>query len=491
MRALVAALALVPLAGAFRATAARGAVAGSAVARRAAPVAAVSPGIAATSASSPRFLSAELARRVRAEFGTPVYVYDAALLSAQARTALAFPAAYGLTVRFAMKACPNRAVLQLLRGHGVWIDASSGYEVRRAILAGFKPEQISLSSQEMPDDIGALLQMGVEVNACSLAQLEKVGCAAPGARVGVRFNPGVGSGGTGKTNVGGPSSSFGIWHEQMPQVKALLAKHRLVATRVHTHIGSGSDPAVWQQVASLTLALARELPAVETVNLGGGYKVGRMPGEASTDLATVGAPVRAAFEAFAAETGRRLRLEIEPGTFLVANAGALLATVQDVTSTKGSGAGGHDFVKLDAGMTEVLRPSLYGAQHPISILHAAPAAPAGRVGGYIVSGHCCESGDLFTCAPGEPEELLERALHAPQIGDLCVVDGAGAYCAGMATKNYNSFPEAAEVLVGLDGTPHLVRARQSLEQVLANELPLPPAAVQGQPAAAAAAAARE
>lgn len=428
--ALALALAL-PLAAAFgaaRAPASRLA----ASARRAAPRAAVSPGAAATSVSSPRFLSAELARRVRAEFGTPAYVYDAKLLTEQAQCALAFPSAYGLTVRFAMKACPNRAVLELFRELGVCIDASSGYEVRRAMAAGYAPSQISLSSQEMPDNIGELIRMGVEVNACSLAQLDKLGKAAPGAAVGVRFNPGIGSGGTGKTNVGGPSSSFGIWHEQMPQVKALLAQHGLVACRVHTHIGSGSDPAVWQNVASLTLGLAQQLPDVQTVNLGGGYKVGRMPGETSTDLATVGAPVRAAFEAFAASTGRQLKLEIEPGTFLVANAGALLATVQDLTSTKGSaGPGvGHDFVKLDAGMTEVLRPSLYGAQHPISILPGSPGRAPGAVAGFIVSGHCCESGDLFTCAPGEPEALLERPLHSPQIGDLCVVDGAGAYCAG-------------------------------------------------------------
>jgi diaminopimelate decarboxylase len=488
------------------------ALAGRARGARTVVRAAVGPGIAATSASAPRFLSAEQARSIRDAFGTPCYVYDSAALVAQAKLALAFPAAYGLTVRFAMKACPSRAVLELFRSLGVCIDASSGYEVTRAMAAGYAPSQISLSSQEMPDNIGELVRMGVQVNACSIAQLDKLGCAAPGSSVGVRFNPGVGSGGTGKTNVGGPSSSFGIWFEQLEEVQAVLAKHALTPVRVHTHIGSGSDPLVWERVATLTLDLAASLGAtIETVNLGGGFKVGRMPGEASTDLSVVGVSVKAAFQAYAAKHGRELRLEIEPGTFLVANAGALLAAVQDRTSTKGHGSSGegHEFVKLDAGMTEVLRPSLYGAQHPISILPGAHGRAAGAVGGFIVSGHCCESGDLFTCKPGEPEALLERPLHTPQIGDLCVIDGAGAYCAGarapgqtlsrprprprlraprrrsrrardrtsasagMSTKNYNSFPEAAEVLIGLDGQAHLVRKRQTLDQILANELALP------------------
>ena len=102
---------------------------------------------------------------------------------------------------------------------------------------------------------------------------------------------------------------------------------------MHTHIGSGSDPAVWQRVAGLSLGLCEQLPSVSVLNLGGGYKVGRMIDEVSTDLAVVGAPVKVAFEEFAQRTGRNLRLEIEPGTFLVANAGSLLSRVLTLTLT--------------------------------------------------------------------------------------------------------------------------------------------------------------
>jgi len=406
------------------------------------------------------FLTQAQARAVAEAHGTPCYVYDQGRLEAQADAMLAFPSAFGLTVRFAMKACPTAAILRLFHRKGLHIDASSGWEVRRAIRAGFEPARISLSTQELPADIAELLALGIEVNACSLHQLERIGAAAPGRAVGLRFNPGRGSGGNGKTNVGGSDSSFGIWHEWAGEAAAIAARHRLRVTRIHTHIGSGSDPAVWQAVSESSLALVARYPDVVALNLGGGYKVARMDGEKGTDPQVIGLPVRAAFERFAAEHGRRLRLEIEPGTFLVANAGAVLARVVDAVRTDT-----RTFVKLDSGMTEILRPSLYGSQHPVAFW---PTADRGRVPTVVV-GHCCESGDLVTCAPGESETLAPRDLPVVAPGDLAVIGGAGAYCAAMSAKNYNSFPEAPEVLLGNDGQARLIRRRQTLDQMLANE----------------------
>jgi len=407
------------------------------------------------------FLSRELARRIATEQSTPCYVYSQERLEAQADAMLAFPNAFGLTVRFAMKACPSAAVLRIFHRKGLSIDASSGWEVRRALRAGFEPTRISLSTQELPEDFAELLGLGIEINACSLDQLERIGRACPGHAIGLRFNPGRGSGGTGKTNVGGSDSSFGIWHAQSERAAEIAAEHRLRVTRIHTHIGSGSDPAVWQAVVAVSLALVARFPGVTTLNLGGGYKVARVANEKGTDPAVVGAPVRAAFAAFALEHGQHLHLEIEPGTFLVANAGAVLASVGDVVRTDT-----RTFVKLDSGMTEILRPSLYGAQHPITFY---PVVETSRRVPTVVVGHCCESGDLLTCAPGDAEALAPRELPEVARGDLAVIGGAGAYCASMSAKNYNSFPEAPELLLARDGAVHLIRRRQTLDQMLANE----------------------
>jgi diaminopimelate decarboxylase len=259
-----------------------------------------------------------------------------------------------------------------------------------------------------------------------------------------------------------PASSFGIWHEYLDDIKRIAAQYNLTIDRVHSHIGSGSDPEVWKRVTRMTLDLAAHLTDVKTVNLGGGFKVGRMPGEVSTDLQDVGYHVERELIEFQEREGRKLSLEVEPGTYLVARSGAVVASCIDVVDT---GKDGYTFVKLDTGMTEVTRPALYGAQHPITVL-----ADHDEQVDVIFSGPCCESGDILTPAPGDPEALAPRSVPRPQIGDLVIVGGAGAYCAAMSTKNYNSYPEAPEVMLELDGSFRLLRRRQDPAQVWQNEI---------------------
>ena len=407
------------------------------------------------------FLAAEQAALVRERFGTPCYVYDRAGLEAAARQALAVPAPFGLTVRYAMKANPSRGILTLFRDLGLHIDASSDHEVERALRAGFAARAIQLTSQMPSRRLADHVERGVLFNACSLHQLELFAHVAPGRELAVRMNPGLGSGSTKRTNTGGPSSSFGIWHEYLPEVKRMAAQHGLTIRTLHSHIGSGTDPEVWTRAAGMTLDLAALLPDVTAVNLGGGFKVGRMPEEPTTDIADVGAHIGERLVEFQGRHGRALRLELEPGTFLVARAGAVVATCIDVVDT---GRDGYCFAKLDTGMTEITRPSLYGAQHPIDVL-ATGREPAE----VVFVGPCCESGDILTPAPGDPEALAPRRVPRPQIGDLVVVGGAGAYCAAMSTINYNSYPQAPEVMLEPDGSLRLLRRRQSLEQVWANE----------------------
>jgi diaminopimelate decarboxylase len=409
------------------------------------------------------FLTAAKAEEVRERFGTPCYVYDRATLEASARRALAFGAPFGFTLRYAMKANPSRGVLGVFHALGLHIDASSDWEVERALAAGFAPEQILLTSQMPSRRLADHVARGVGLNACSLHQLEALGRAASGRAIAVRINPGLGSGSTKRTNTGGPAASFGIWHHYLGDVKALAARYGLTIHTLHTHIGSGTDPELWKRATRMTLDLAAQFPDVKTVNLGGGFKVGRMPEEPTVDMVEVGAHVRKQLEAFRERDGRALRLEIEPGTFLVAQAGAVVATCVDVVDT---GKEGYLFAKLDTGMTEVTRPSLYGAQHPVDIV-----AGAGREAAEVVFvGPCCESGDVLTPAPGDPEALGPRWVPRPRVGDLVIVGGAGAYCSAMSTINYNSYPQAPEVMLEPDGVLRPLRKRQSLEQMLANEI---------------------
>ena len=411
------------------------------------------------------FLSEDRARSIQRDFGTPVFVYDQKALVHQALLTLGFPNAFGVTARYAMKACPTGAVLRVLVDAGLHIDASSGYEVERALRASVSPTLIQLTAQEVPDNLKALVERGVLFNACSIAQIHAFGALFPGRSLSMRLNPGLGSGHSNRTNVGGPAASFGIWHEHLDEALTVGQSYGLKFTRLHTHIGSGSDPEVWERVALMSLDFCSRLPDVTVLNLGGGYKIGRVTGEETTDLQKIGFPVAEAFRAFAAKSGRRLHLEVEPGTYLVANTCVLLATVIDVVDT---GCDGHRFIKVDAGMTEILRPSMYGAQHPIRIVPAMMGERTHRE--YVTVGHCCESSDVLTPAPGNPEALHPRLLPETRIGDLIVLGGAGAYCSSMAAKNYNSFPEAAEVMISKDGSVELIRERQTLDQIVQNEL---------------------
>jgi len=411
------------------------------------------------------FLSCEDARLIAAQFGTPVFVYDEKRLREKAREALAFPAVFGLTVRFAMKACGNRNILRIFHDTGIEFDASSGFEADRALLAGIPAEKIMLTAQELPEHLEELLNSGIQFNASSLYQLEVFGMLFPGRETGIRINPGIGSGSTNRTNVGGPSASFGIWHEDIDKIKHICAKYKLKIIRIHTHIGSGSDPEVWQRAAGMSLQCVELFPDAYVLNLGGGYKVGRVPGEKSTELHTIGLPILNLIKDFHRITGREIKLEIEPGTFLTANAGAVLARVQDTAYT---GSGGYHFIKLDCGMTDILRPSLYGAQHPITLVPAMDRA-RGEEMQYLAAGHCCESGDILTPAPGDSEGLKTRMLQKAARGDLVIIGGAGAYVSSMCAKNYNSFPESAEVLKRADGTFCRIRKKQTLEQIIQNE----------------------
>jgi len=420
--------------------------------------------------ASMRFLNKTQIERIRERFGTPVFVYDQNELEAAAEQVRSFPAPCRLVGRFAMKALPNAAVLQVFDAMGLHIDASSGYEAERALRAGIAPDHIQLTAQELPQDLKGLVQRGILFNACSLHQLRHFGLLFPGHELSIRVNPGAGGGHNNRTNTGGPASSFGIWHESLDEAFAVAREFDLQLTGLHTHIGSGGDPEVWKRCVSLILPIAERFPDLRRLSLGGGFKVARMEGETSADLKEIGAALRPALADFL--TGREaedFQFEIEPGSFLVANAGAILSEIVDIVET---GRDGYTFLKIDSGMTELLRPSMYGAQHPLFVVphgHELGDDPVDYVD-YVVAGHCCETGDLLTTASGDPESLSPRRMVRAEIGDTLLIEGAGAYASGMSAKNYNSFPEAAEVMIDKAGEPRLIRRRQSLDQTLQNEV---------------------
>ena len=297
--------------------------------------------------------------------------------------------------------------------------------------------------------------------------MQRFGHYFPGEPVGVRFNPGQGCGGHIKTNVGGKSSAFGVWHEYVDEVQEIADRFNIKIVRIHTHIGSGNDSSVWEEAVQLSLDVVRRFPGVTILNLGGGFKVDRLSFTPS-NLQQIGTVVSAKIKEFADETGRKLHLEIEPGTYITALGGVLLSTVQDLITT---GADGHTFVKLDSGMSEILRPTMYDALHPFKVISRGDSTTNEKQK-YSIVGHCCESGDLISLRDSD-DQLIPVELDTIAIDDLFLVGGAGAYCSSMCAKNYNSFPEVPEVLIRSSGEAVLIRKKQTVEQIVQNELSLP------------------
>lgn len=367
-----------------------------------------------------------------------LFVYEREVLTGAAEQLLALDMPFGLTPRYAAKANPHPEIVGLFDGMGLHFDASSAPEAQRLLEYGVDAAKISLSSQVLRAN-GALYDMlkaGVQPVATSIRQigvLADMGCD----NIAVRVNPGIGSGHNNRTNVGGPASSFGIWHQQVEEARHAAAALGVGIDRLHTHIGSGADPKVWRSVIKRSLRIVNWLPEVTTLDIGGGYKVARMPNEQSTDMQEVARVFAEELERYQQKTGREIKLEVEPGTFLVALAGTLIGRVEETARTSD-----YDFLKLNVGMNALQRPSLYGAQHPIEVLNDTKEKRD-----YVVVGPCCESGDILTPAPGEPEKILPRVLAKAEVGDYVAIGGAGAYAASMSPRQYNDIPEATEVLV--------------------------------------------
>lgn len=415
------------------------------------------------------------------EFGTPVYVYDEATLIEKCKAVLAMPNAFGLHVRYAMKANPNRALLRIVDKQGLHIDASSLNEARRAHMAGIALSKIMLTTQEVPEgnDRAALEEMllgGMKYNVCSLRQLREVSAFAKEHDIplSMRIHPGVGAGESATRNTGDDYSCFGVHRKDLEEALAFAREHGLRFTGVHTHIGSGGKPKVWRENIDRELLFVKQyFQDALTVSFGGGLKEARMPDETAAHIEELGLYAKQRVEEFFEETGRKLMMEIEPGTYVMANCGFLVTQVVDKKST---GENGFLFLIANGGMEVNTRPLLYGSRHPFYVIARdgkllSSDFEAETLAGQdelVLVGICCESGDSQSL--DEAGQIVPRRMAEPEIGDFVVIGGAGAYCSAMSPFNYNSHTQIPEVLLKTSGEFSLIRRRQTLEQIVENEI---------------------
>jgi len=394
-------------------------------------------------------------RALADEFGTPTYVYDQAAIE----TRIAELRGFAL-IRFAQKANSNIAILDLMRRNGVAVEAISAGEIHRALTAGFAPEEMVYTA-DIFDRAGLDLvaELGIRANCGSPDMIRQLGGRCPGREITLRINPGFGHGHSRKTNTGGEQSKHGIWHEDLQECLDLARAHHLKVTGVHTHIGSGTDLEHLARVANALIDIGSTVGTdLSIVSAGGGLPVPYREDEPRLDIGAYARIWLDARKVIEQRVGHPVELEIEPGRYLVAEAGHLICEIRAIKRM-----GSMTYYLLDAGFNNLARPVLYGAYHPMSICPRSEASSERHA--VVVGGRLCESGDIFTQREGGFVET--RDLPRASVGDLLTIHCAGAYSFTMAS-NYNSSPLAAEVLIA-NTRPYLIRERQTLDDLIRGE----------------------
>jgi diaminopimelate decarboxylase len=386
-------------------------------------------------------------------FGSPLYVYDLAVVRARAQALKRAISYRPFQPLFAIKANPCPMIARTIVNEGFGIDAVSPGEVAIALRLGVRPEHILYTENNMTDaEQAEAVTQGVLINCGSLDRLQRLGQAGV-KTASVRFNPDIGAGAHEKICTAGPMTKFGVHYSQVREVNRIEKETGIAVIGCHMHIGSGIlDSEVYAQAMAVIIEVAKQLPNLQFIDFGGGLGIPYRTEQNALDIPAVGAKADALMRDFSAQFGRTIGLRLEPGRFLVAESGTLLTTVTAIKKNPDTTlAKGRTYVGCDTGFNHLVRVAMYDAYHRIDNL-TRPNAVKKQVD---IVGNICESGDVFA---------RDRALPQPELGDILAIRDAGAYGMAMAST-YNTRPLPAEVVIDGDNVT-VARPRQDLSTLL-------------------------
>lgn len=397
-------------------------------------------------------LSGDYLVQLANQFGTPLYVYHAEKIKLQFQRLTSAFEGIDATFFYACKALTNINVLRYIKSIGCSIDCSSSNEVRLAVHAGFTPKQILYTSNNISfEELEEVAAQGVNINIDSISNLRKFGKKFGSAYpVGVRLRPNIMAGGNLKISTGHDASKFGIPLENIAEIHDVVRETGVIIRGLHIHTGSDiKDVDVFVKGVELLFNLTEQFPAIEFLDLGGGFKVSYKSDDHETDIDELGKKLGAALARFEKGSGRKLKLWFEPGKFLVSEAGYFISRVNVIKETPSV-----TFAGLNTGLNHLIRPMFYDAWHTIINI----SNPGGEVKRYTITGNICETDTFAT----------NREVNEIREGDYLIFRNAGAYCFEMSS-NYNSRYKPAEVLVE-DGSARIIRKADGFEDLLRNQI---------------------
>ncbi len=387
-------------------------------------------------------------------YGNPLYLYDADRITHQYKTLISAFESFPCKIKYPVKALSNINILKHIRHLGGGLDTVSINEVKLGLQAGFEPQEIIFTPNCVSfEEIQQAVRHGVVINIDNISILEEFGHEY-GSRVPccIRFNPHVAAGGNTKIQTGHIDSKFGISVFQQRHVQRIVEANNIHVIGLHVHTGSDIlNAQSYLESASILFNIAKDFNEIEFIDFGSGFKVAYREDDATTDIYEIGQKLSTAYESFVKSYGKEIELWFEPGKYLVSESGLFLTKVNVIKPTPAT-----VFVGVDSGLNHFIRPMMYNGYHQIINI----SNPEGKKRIYTVVGYICETDTFAT----------DRKISEVHEGDILAFLNTGAY-GFMMSSNYNSRSRPAEVLIR-EGQAHLIRHRESFEDLVRNQIEL-------------------